>query len=79
MSIKSRLKALEDVKGEEYSLKIVMAEKNGTFREHQTNKKLIKNTDGKFYYEDGKALHDKENAINLIIKTKYKHSKDILE
>ena len=70
MSIKSRIEALEAVKGGALSFKVVRVEKDGTFLESQTNKLLTKDADGKFYYSDGIPLHGEakeENAITLEI------------
>lgn len=75
MSIKSRLEALESVKGGVISFKMIGVCKDGTFMEYPTEKILTKKDDN-YFYEDGTPLHGdtkEENTITFIISTKDEH------
>jgi len=70
MSIKSRLEALEAVRGGVTSLKIVMCYGERVYGEGYPNAILTEDADGNFFYEDGTPLHGdtrEENTQTIII------------
>ena len=69
MSIKSRLEALEAVKGGVMSIKFVFSREEGVYKTDQDGELLTKKDD-KFFFSDGTPLHGEakeENAITLEI------------
>ena len=69
MSIKSRLEALEAVRGGVLSVKFIRVCKDGTFIDSFTNK-ILTEKDDNYFFEDGTPLHGEtkeENTITLEI------------